>query len=265
MIIKTLLLLVMAFRLSAQQFSPAPFLGAGGASVAQDGIFALQDNPAGLTSLKRLAAGSAFQQHFVGTDIASQAFYLAIPVFSGSWLGFTVTNYGVFELSSLMRSGASFVRSFGHFSASVGVNYHQFAVHSYQSERQFSGDLGFQFRGIDHLSLGLFWRNIAQAKFSTLVDQRIVQEVGVGALAQVTSQLEAVVDVWREHPETWRYRSGLIYRFSEQFCLRGGFASSPFQYTGGVGFMKGKWAFDLASAFHVTLGSSPQLALSYAF
>ncbi len=255
----------MAFRLSAQQFSPAPFLGAGGASVAQVGIFTLQDNPAGLTSLQRLAVGSAFQQHFVGTDIATQAFYLAFPVFPNYWLGFTITNYGVFELSSFMRSGASFVRTFGHFSASVNVNYHQFVVQAYQSERQFSADLGFQFRGIDHLSLGLFWRNIAQAKFSTLVDQRIVQEVGVGALAQVTSQLDAVVDVWREHPETWRHRSGLVYRISEQFCLRGGFVSIPFQYTAGVGFTSGKWAFDLASAFHVTLGSSPRLALSYAF
>ncbi|GHE23568.1 hypothetical protein [Sphingobacterium griseoflavum] len=266
MIIKVLLLLVISFRLSAQQFSPAPFLGAGGAGIAREGVFALHDNPAGITSLKRLAVGSAYQQHFVGTGVASQAFYLAVPFASSHVIGISAVNYGIFDVISLLKAGISFARAFGHrFSSSVSVNYHQFGVQFYESERQFSADLGFQYQMLSRWKIGVFWRNISSASFMPWVDQRIPRQVGLGTLFQLTEEVQAAADIWRENALDWEYRTGITYRFVQPLCIRGGWASNPFRYTAGIGIVKRCWQIDLASTFHPTLGTSPQIAMSYVF
>ena len=64
MIIRILLLQVITLRLSAQQFSRPLFLGAGDVYIAQEGFFALQDNPEGSTIIKSFAVWKASHHHY---------------------------------------------------------------------------------------------------------------------------------------------------------------------------------------------------------
>lgn len=266
MVIRILLLTVISLRLSAQQFSPAPFLGMGKAALAQEGIFTLQDNPSGIAHISSLTVSSAYQQHFGNTGISTQAFNFAVPFLSSSVVGLTLVNYGIFDLTSLLRGGISFVRAFGEdVSASLTANYHQYFVKQYQAEDRFSADLGFQYNFSPTFRIGLFWRNIASARFSSYIDQRILQEAGLGALVKVGRELEATADIWYEVPQRITYRTGLVYSFDRFFLLRAGVFSNPTTYTTGVGFRSNHWQIDIASSFHAILGSSPQFSMSYAF
>lgn len=266
MLIRILILACVSFRLHAQEFSPAPFLGMGKAALAQEGIFTLQDNPSGISNIQQATVASAYQQHFGSVGIATQALYIALPLFNQTSLGATLVNYGIFEVTSLLRGGLSFVRGFGaHFSAAVTVNYHQYVVQQYESDRRYSADLGFQYAFSPALTLGAFWRNIGQASFSTYIDQRIPTEAGLGLRTLLGKEVDIAADIWYESNGQITYKTGIAYHLHPRFVLRGGVSSDPVAFSCGFGIRMEKWHMDMASSFHPVLGSSPQLSLSYAF
>lgn len=144
MALRVFLFVILSFKLSAQQFSAASFLGSGGAAAAQRGVFSLQDNPSGITAVHTATVASAYQQHFGSSGVATQALFAVVPVGARYRLGFLAVNYGVRNVSSFLRGGLSFVRSFGgSLSTSISANYQQFFVQHYESQRQFTADLGF--------------------------------------------------------------------------------------------------------------------------
>lgn len=266
MIIRSLLLTLISLSVSAQEFSPAPFLAMGKAALAQNGIFTLQTNPAGAIHVSAPTVGSAYQQHFGNSGISSQSFNIAIPTFYNTVVGVTLLNYGIFDVSSLLRGGVSFIRGFGkQLSASVTANYHQYLVQQYESDAAYSVDLGFQYQASSTFRLGVFCRNVANQHFSTNVDQRIAQETGVGILIRIAKELDVAADVVYENDELLTYKTGLAYYFDRRFLFRGGISSHPITYSAGLGFRSAHWQIDMASSFHAFLGSSPQVSMSYAF
>src|SRR5690606_40337219 len=99
-----LLLTLISLKLSAQEFSPAPFLGAGKTALAQKGIYSLSANTSGIAQLRRTEVAVSYQQHFVKTDIASQAILLGIPLKSQGAIGLSLTNYRSEEHTSELQS-----------------------------------------------------------------------------------------------------------------------------------------------------------------
>jgi len=252
--------------LSAQEFSPAPFLGAGKTALAQKGIYSLSANTSGIAQLRRTEVAVSYQQHFVKTDIASQAILLGIPLKSQGAIGLSLTNYGIFGVSSFLRGGLTYARAFGsQFLTSITANYHQYQVTNYHTSKAFSADLGVQYLWSERFHIGAFFRNISQSAFPTTLDQRIARELGLGLCYYLSEELTLGGDVLKEFPHRLVYRGGLSYAFDTRFVLRGGATSTPVQYTAGAGFVAKDWQFDFASSFHSKLGTSPQLSVRYAF
>ncbi|WP_437921875.1 hypothetical protein [Sphingobacterium sp. LRF_L2] len=238
----------------------------GKAAIAQEGIYALQDNPAGISRLPKPVVAAAYQQHFGNVDLATQAFYLATPLFNSTVLGLNLSNYGLFGVSSLLRGAGSFTRAFGtHLRASVTANYHQYMLEGNYSQRRFSADLGIQYWLDENTCFGLSAKNIGRATFSTVVDQRISRNLGLGAFIRLSSELELAADALLDEFSQQVYRAGLAYYFDKRFVIRGGAVTQPLTYTAGCGFRKSNWQIDFASSFHSKLGSSPQIALAYVF
>jgi len=177
MVFRILILTLMSFRSVAQQFSPAPFLGMGKAALAQDGIFALSENPAGIANIQTTTVATAYQRHFMASDIASQCLLAAFPVLSGTAFGLSLTNHGIFDVTAFLRAGATYARAFGpNIRASITANYHQHAVQKYGSSTVFSADLGWQMLLSEKVAAGFFFRNISGSRFPNALDQRIPRE-----------------------------------------------------------------------------------------
>jgi len=266
MVFRILVLTLLSFRLVAQQFSPAPFLGMGKAALAQDGVFALSENPAGIANIQNATVSMAYQRHFMASDIASQCLLAAFPVFSGTAFGISLTNHGIFDVTTFLRTGATYARAFGpNILTSITANYHQHSVREYGSSTAFSADLGLQILWSEKVATGFFFRNISASRFPNTLDQRVPQEVGAGFRCRLSEEVQVAADLLKEFPHRLVYRGGFSYFPDRRFAVRAGALSNPLQYTAGTAFRMEKWQFDLASVFHARLGSSPQMSVSYAF
>ena len=261
-----LVALLGSLSLYGQEFAPSPSLAMGKTAAAPSGLLAITTNSAGLYSLTAIELAAAYQQHFLSADIASQALLLGLPISPSSRIGLGFVKYGLKDVSSLLRVGASWCRLFGeNFSSSLTINYHQYYVRSYSSATAFSADLGLLYRFSDALQTGLYFKNIGNQSFASPIDETIDRELGLGFSYAFSDEFTLATDLVRRFPKELSYRAGFSYRAHPQLVLRAGALSNPIQYTAGVGFKHKHWRFEWAQLFHVQLGISPQLLMAYAF
>lgn len=260
-----LVLILIPLKLSAQNFNAAPYLSMGNTGIAHEGIYSLSSNPSGIAKVKKVTAGMAYQQHFSVSDLSSQALYLVFPAKQYGNFGIHLRQYGIKQISNFMTGSISYGRGFGgKFQTSISMNMHQYAVENYVNGKTMSGDLGMQYL-MDKLIIGVHYRNISKSHFSREIEQRIPHELAVGCSYLLSNQVQLSADFVREFPNQIDFRAGLEYQFDHRFMVRGGASSHPAQYFAGVGILIHKLQVDMASSFHARLGTSPQLALSYAF
>lgn len=260
------LLCLPAIDVFGQAFSPAPYLGMGQVSLAQEGLYALAGNPAGLQGIAGLEVAAAYQQHYFLPDVASQGLFLGMPISSASRLGLRLNSYGIFQVRSFVEASIVWSRAFGkNFAGSVSLNHHADRISKYSTARNFSLDLGLRYKWDSTLSFGLFYKNAAGHNLGTLSTMRIEQELGFGLSYCFSELLLFGADLLRLFPDQMLYKVGLAFVLHPAFTIRVGTLGSPMQYTAGFGIKQRRWYFDMASNFHSKLGSSPQLAIRYAF
>lgn len=263
---RVLILILVTLELSAQQFNAAPNLGMGNTGIANKGLFNLTNNPAGTHDIPSVSMAMGYQHHFVGTGLRSQAVYFGMPLKPNTVVGLSMNNFGISEVSSFVKIGASYIRKFDSFiSSSISVNHHRFLVRNYQNDQSFSVDLGIQLFFLEEIVFGALFRNISDVHFREDTEQLINREFAVGVLYNLSNQVQVTADYYYDFYNRTNYRGGLSYVIDRRFKVNGGASSHPLQYYGGLGMRLKALNVDIASAFHSQLGSSPQLALSYAF
>lgn len=266
MLWRLLILLLLAPKLYAQTFNAAPLLAMGNTGLAQRSLYSLTNNPAGIAGLVQSQIGLAHQSHFLTSDIQSQAVYAVLPFGSSHTMGLSANNYGLPNVSSFLTLKGVYAKRFGHtFATAIAANYHRFYVRNYESEQTISLDLGFQYYVGDKLTFGALARNATSSVFQDNIPQYIAQEFAFGFSYLVSEQLQVSSDIYYDIHEAFNFRGGLAYWFDPRLAIRGGAASHPMQYFGGIGLLVKKIQVDMASSFHPKLGTSPQLAVSYGF
>lgn len=263
---RVLVLLLVSFELSAQNFNAAPYLSMGNTGIAREGIYSLSSNPAGITGIEAIALGMAYQQHFNVSDLSSQALYLVVPAKQYGHFGLHFRNYGIRQVSKLTTVSATYARGFGeNIRTSISMNLHQYAVENYANAKAMSGDLGVQYV-TNRFIIGLHYRNISESHFRREIEQRVPHELALGFTYLFSQHVQVSTDLVREFPNQLDFRGGLEYRFDDRFIIRGGAsAQQPTQYFAGAGIRIEKLQIDIASSFHTRLGASPQLAIHYVF
>lgn len=261
-----LLICMAAAELQAQSLLPAPYLGMGGAAIAQDGLYALLGNPAGLLELQRLEVAICYEQAYFIKDLARQGLLVAVPIGAFNKLGLRLSNYGIAHVSSLLQSGISWTHAFGStLSMSISLNHHQYYLANYQNNHSYSLDLGMLYRWRAGLAFGFFFKNVAGNAFATSVAEYLPRELGLGLAYSFSESLRFASDLLLSLPGALIYRLGLDYTIHPQFSIRVGSMVNPFQYTAGFGWASRSWFIDIASRFHSKLGTSPQLGIRYVF
>lgn len=263
---RALLFLLLPLSTYGQNLNPAPFLAMGNTGVSQRGIYSLAKNPAGMI-LPSLSLATAYQNHFVGSQIQTLGLFAASPVLSSSAVGIKVISYGLPELVKFNTFGVSYVKRIGpHLSSSLTFNHHRYFLKGQISDKAYSADLGLQWVVFDSLVLGVHYRNITGAHFMEYVDQSIAQELQFGFLYNISSDLAFSCDVSRDGiSDLTQVNMGVSYAPSGKVFFSGGVSTSPQQYYAGIGLAFSAFRMDLASSFHPRLGSSPQVSICYAF
>lgn len=263
---RVLLQLLLCVTLNAQTFNAAPYLAMGNTGIAQESVFSIANNPAGISRVTKPHLGLAYQSHFLSTEVQSQAVFAVLPFASSHAVGLSVNRYGLKEVSTSLTLRAAYTKCFGNsISTSVSVNYHRYYVRNYHNDQTISLDLGFQYYWGENLIIGALARNATSAMFQDETLEYIPEEYALGFSYQLSEQLQVSSDIYYDIREHLNFRGGFAFWFDPRLVIRGGAASRPTQYFVGVGLLVQQIQFDIASSFHPRLGTSPQLAVSYGF
>ncbi len=266
MIFRVILLLLLCSGSFAQSFNAAPYQGIGNSGIALKSLYSITNNPAGLVGLRGIEAALAFQSNFVSSELSTQALYIGMPIKKEGAVGISIHRYGLAGVSSLMTLSSVYARSFDDFfSTSLSFNYHSYSITNYGNDNFFSLDLGFQVLIIDQLTLGLIINNISQQLFAEDIDYYLPREIAIGIKYDIAPAIFISSDVYYDPLQKVNIRTGISYEIDNVIFFRTGVASGPLQYYAGIGLKLNNFRIDCATSFHPQLGSSPQIAISYAF
>lgn len=264
MVGRCIILLLISYESMAQTYVSPSYQAMGCTGTALQGIHSLTANPAGLVGLERATVSLGYQQHFLTSEITTQAALLGIPTRLGTF-GATGYRYGLSGAYDDITGGLAFAKGFGP-SLSIGMmaNYHQLFVPRYLVVYSFSVDVGVQYRLADHATIGLQYTNVGHADYGEDVYGFLPAHIRVGGSYRLGLVDMALDAVYRFQQEPGAH-VGLAYRIAAPLSLRGGLSVNPMAQHAGFGIHWQGFAFDAAATFHPRLGTSPQIGISYAF
>ena len=266
MICRVILLLLYCSSLQAQTFNGAPFLGIGNTGIALRSIYSITNNASGLVGLSSPELAVGYQMDFVSSGLSSQAIFFGLPFDSNNTLGVAVIHNGLKGISSLSTISAAYARSFArNISVSITTNYSSLKITDYGSDQSFSVDIGLQIDILEELRLGAIFRNISSDMFVSNREQYLSSEIGLGIKYDVSKSIFLSSDLYFDNVRQLALRSGMSYIINNMFSIGLGMSTEGTQYYAGVGLYLRKFRINFSSSFHSQLGSSPQVAMSYAF
>ncbi|HLG02913.1 MAG TPA: hypothetical protein VI731_04920 [Bacteroidia bacterium] len=265
----TTLITLLFYRLIAGNNDPlgARSAGMAGSGVALNGdLWSVQNNPAGLASIKTFQAGVFYESRFLVNDLAMKAAAAAIPTKQGVF-GITVSSFGLGNLYSENKAGVGFSKSLGpKFSAAIQMDYfHTSIAENYGTASTVCGEIGLIAEPVSGLKLGFHVFNPTRSKTGSGSDQRLPTIMRLGGLYSFSEQIFVTVEAEKDIAFKPVIRGGLEYRPANNFYIRAGAASNPGLMTFGFGIVMKKIRLDVASSFHSVLGFSPSVGLQYGF
>lgn len=245
--------------------NPGPMLQAmGSGGTAIPGIWSLQQNPAGISELKRAKFAIAYQQHVLGEDVSTQTALFAIPV-RGSVIGVSFNSYGFDEYKE-QQAGFFYSKSFGEsFRMAIGLKYHQLNISDYGSAKTYSVDVGFQLKVTNEFTIATHVANPGRSRYNNLADSSLPVELSIGGSCMLSDRILMIADIRKVLNYPLDVMTGIEFNLVRWFSLRGGVSAYPFKQYAGFGIKYNKIQVDVAVASHPSLGYSPQIALGYEF
>lgn len=245
--------------------SGAQQAGMGNAAVANDGIWSVSHNQAGLAKITEPTAAMYASQGFTLTQFTQGAFAFAYP-----------TKIGVFALSyhhsgmklyNESKTGIAFSKSFGDAlrfgaqanvsSVSLGDNYGRKAVPTFE--------FGIQTRLLKQLWLGVHLYNVSRTKLNSTEKIPVIARVGL----QYTFNKNVMASI--EYEKNWiakpLVKAGLEYKIIPDLSVRVGVNAGASANTSvGIGYkLKDKLLLDAAATIDAKLGVSPHVGFTYLF
>ncbi len=258
-----ILLLFVYSRVNGQ--NPGPILNAlGSGGSALSGIWALQQNPAGISDSKRAKLAIAYEQHFLDEDVSTQTALFVIPI-RGSVFGVSADTYGFTEYKE-QKTGVYYAKSFGEsFRLAVGLKYHHLNISQYSSAETYSVEVGFQLKLTDEFTIASHVANPNGSRYNNLSNSSLPVKLSFGGSCRFSDRILMIADIRKILNESLDVMTGIEYNIVKWLSLRGGISANPFKQYTGFGLNYNKIQIDVAVASHPSLGYSPQIALGYEF
>jgi hypothetical protein len=237
----------------------------GTTSVTQSDEWSVFNNQAGLAWCRRFSAGIYFENRYLVKDLSLKALAITLPAGRGAF-GVSIRHFG-FALYSEMNTGIAYgMRLTKRFSAGVQVDYLRLHVaDGFKDNSVFSCEIGLQFRASEQLWLGLHVANPVPVKLSSLTKERLPTLMRFGLSWRITDGLHSDIEVEKDLVHKPVIKAGIEYRPAKSLFIRIGLRSNPATFTFGFGLEFGNLQFDIASSYHLVLGYSPQVSLTYYF
>ena len=233
------------------------------ASATLSDVWSAFNNQAGLADLENSSAGVFWENRFLMKELSTQGFAVAIPTKGGTF-ALSGTNFGY----QLYREG-QYAISYGRkladsFNAGLQISYLTTrAGEGYGSTSAVAFQLGFIYELNEQVTLAAHAANPGRAPLSDYKDERYPTMLKAGASWKFSPKVSMLAEVAKDIDQDVAVRAGLEYRVIEKLYLRGGVGGNDLQTSFGIGLALDEFKIDIASAYHPTLGYSPQISMSY--
>ncbi len=259
-----ILLLLFSCELRAQVNAGPRAAALGTAGTALNGVWSVQQNPAGISDVSEPALSLAYEQYLPEPGLSTRSAVFVFP-FSNNAVGLSFERYG-FSAYQEQSAGFAYAKKFGpSLKLALGFRYHQFSIPAYGSSAAFSVEAGFQYALSEQFSLASHVYNPGRSKYAAASEVDIPVKISFGTAVRFSDKLLLVSELRARLDYPLDVGVGLEYAMVEWFALRGGITVNPFKRYGGFGLSYNHVSLEGAISFHTHLGYSPQIGLGYEF
>ena len=232
----------------------------GGNSVNLNSVFAISNNPAQLSYLKKWQAGIYSRQQLGLKELNLARVAVAVPHKIVN-VGIAANYFGFDNYNQQRLTIAASKKLAQTFSLGVQLNYVGTQIKEYGSAGALVLGVGFNYEPTNKLQMGCFLYNPNQQKVSAHINHKVPAYARLGLLYKVNSKVNLLTEAEQELEQKTRYRFGVNYAVHPKFGFAVGASSQPMLYSFGTTFNAAGVVFDVAASVHQTLGVIPQVGL----
>lgn len=237
----------------------------GGSSVASRGLWAMQNNPAGMAYLDKFSLGLYYENRWFLPETAYKSAALAVPVKFGC-LGLSFNQFGSSKYSE-NKFGLAYAKDFGRY-LQIGLQLDYLLLNigeNYSKQSAVTFELGIQSQVTEKLRLGTYIFNPVSFTLKQTINQEKLPIVFRFGLAyQFTKDFVGQCEIEKntDH-EGVSLRGGLEYEALRNFYLRAGLQTNPGLLSFGLGYEISFARIDVAAQLHQVLGASIQIGMIF--
>ena len=237
----------------------------GGSSVASQGLWALQNNPAGMANLEKISFGLYYENRWMLPETAYKSGAFALPTKFGC-LGLSFTQFGSSKYNE-NKIGLAYAKDFGRY-LQIGLQLDYLLLkigNDYGTFNAVTFELGLQSHVTDKLTLGTYIFNPINFSFKqTLNHEKIPIVFRFGLAYQFTKDFLGQCEIEKNtEREGVSLRGGLEYEAFKRFYIRAGVQTNPGILSFGLGYSISFARIDVAGQLHNELGASVQVGLVF--
>ena len=237
----------------------------GGTSVASRGLWAMQNNPAGMANLDKISLGLYYENRWMLPETAYKCGAFALPTKFGC-LGMSFNQYGSSKYNE-NKFGLAYAKDFGRY-LQIGLQLDYLLLKIGNDYGKFSAvtfELGLQSQVTDKLTLGTYIFNPVNFSFEqTLNHEKLPIVMRFGMAYQFTKDFIGQCEIEKNtEREGVSLRGGLEYEAVKNLYLRAGVQTNPGILSFGVGYAIRFAQVDVAAQLHNELGASVQIGMIF--
>ena len=239
----------------------------GGSSVASQGLWAMQNNPAGMANLDKISFGLYYENRWMLPETAYKCGAFALPTKFGC-LGLSFNQFGSSKYNE-NKFGLAYAKDFGRY-LQIGLQLDYLLLkigNDYGTFQAFTFELGIQSHVTDKLTLGTYIFNPVSFSFKqTLNHEKLPIVFRFGMAYKFTKDFVGQCEIEKNtEREGVSLRGGLEYEVLKNFFIRAGAQSNPGILSFGLGYGIRFAQINVAAQLHNELGASVQIGAIFSF
>jgi hypothetical protein len=247
----------------AQNDAGANVAAMAGTGLSNQDVWSGFHNQAGLAHLESFSAGVFAENRFAMKELGDKGVTIGLPVRNGAF-GINFRSFGYSAFSNSKAGLAYAMKLTDKFSLGVQLNYHAIRIgENYGKAQTFSVEGGFLYQMTEQLSVAGHVYNPTRVKLAEFNDERIPSLFRFGLGYKFSDKVRMNAEVRKASDAQANLRVGLEYWVIEPLAVRAGFGTDPARYTFGFGYRLKDFQLDVAAGYHLLLGFTPQLSLTY--
>ena len=239
----------------------------GGSSVASQGLWAMQNNPAGMANLDKISLGLYYENRWMLPETAYKCGAFALPTKFGC-LGVSFNQFGSSKYNE-NKFGLAYAKDFGRY-LQIGLQLDYLLMkigNDYGTFQAFTFELGIQSHVTDKLTLGTYIFNPVNFKFKqTLNHEKLPIVFRFGMAYKFTKDFVGQCEIEKNtEREGVSLRGGLEYEVYNSLYIRAGVQTNPGILSFGLGYGIRFAQINVAAQLHNELGASIQVGMVFSF